>query len=162
MMASTSIWLDRRLWILASMTLLCPLAFLRKLDSLKVTSYIALCAIAYLVSCRFFCLSVRCRRHLPRPCYLFVFRGGLLFFGQVFIVLFYTFLDASELPSPGQVELFKFGPSFIQSLPVQIFGNVPPSLPPPIISPRSDFVLTKDTNVLSVPAFTCAQNIFSV
>ncbi|GAA6009585.1 hypothetical protein JCM11491_001024 [Sporobolomyces phaffii] len=94
----TSIWLDRRLWILASMTLLCPLAFLRKLDSLKVTSYIALCAIAYLV----------------------------------FIVLFYTFLDASELPPPGEVELFKFGPSFIQSLPVQIF------------------------------AFTCAQNIFSV
>ncbi|GAA5886468.1 hypothetical protein JCM16303_001420 [Sporobolomyces ruberrimus] len=94
----TSIWLDRRLWILASMTLLCPLAFLRKLDSLKVTSYIALCAIAYLV----------------------------------FIVLFYTFLDASELPAPGEVELFKFGPSFIQSLPVQIF------------------------------AFTCAQNIFSV
>ncbi|GAA5912593.1 uncharacterized protein JCM6883_005317 [Sporobolomyces salmoneus] len=97
-MEMDAIWLDRRLWILASMTLLCPLAFLRRLDSLKVTSYIALCAIAYLV----------------------------------FIVLFYTFLDASELPPPGEVELVKFGSSFIQSLPVQIF------------------------------AFTCAQNIFSV
>ncbi|CEQ41175.1 SPOSA6832_02867, partial [Sporobolomyces salmonicolor] len=43
-----SIFLDRRLWILASMTLLCPLAFLRRLDSLKMTSYIALCSIAYL------------------------------------------------------------------------------------------------------------------
>lgn len=48
-MEMDAIWLDRRLWILASMTLLCPLAFLRRLDSLKVTSYIALCAIAYLV-----------------------------------------------------------------------------------------------------------------
>lgn len=44
-----SVLLDRRLWILASMTLLCPLAFLRRLDSLKLTSYIALCAIGYLV-----------------------------------------------------------------------------------------------------------------
>lgn len=91
------------------MTLLCPLAFLRKLDSLKVTSYIALCAIAYLVS---------------------LFHPSLIrnakfdsFEKKVFIVLFYTFLDASELPAPGEVELFKFGPSFIQSLPVQIFGT---------------------------------------
>lgn len=59
-MELTSIWLDRRLWILASMTLLCPLAFLRKLDSLKVTSYIALCAIAYLVS-----------RYFRVPCHVF-------------------------------------------------------------------------------------------
>ncbi|GAA5939860.1 aspartate/glutamate transporter [Sporobolomyces koalae] len=98
MMDPNTIWLDRRVWILASMTLLCPLAFLRRLDSLKVTSYIALCAIAYLV----------------------------------FIVLYYTFLDSSELPPRGTVELFRFEPSFIQSLPVQIF------------------------------AFTCAQNIFAV
>ncbi|GAA6036702.1 hypothetical protein JCM8097_003437 [Rhodosporidiobolus ruineniae] len=93
-----SILLDRRLWILASMTLLCPLAFLRRLDSLKHTSYIALCAIAYLV----------------------------------FIVIFYTFVSHDELPPSGDFELFRFGSSFIQSLPVQIF------------------------------AFTCAQNIFAV
>ncbi|GAA6061147.1 hypothetical protein JCM10212_001747 [Sporobolomyces blumeae] len=97
-MELTSILLDRRLWILLSMTLLCPLAFLRKLDSLKVTSYIALCAIAYLV----------------------------------FIVVFYTFFRSADLPSPGDVELFKLGPEFVTSLPVQIF------------------------------AFTCAQNIFAV
>lgn len=42
--------LDRQLWILLAMTLLCPLAFLRKLDSLKVTSYISLCAVGNLVS----------------------------------------------------------------------------------------------------------------
>lgn len=32
------------------MTLLCPLAFLRKFDSLKIISYISLCAVANLVS----------------------------------------------------------------------------------------------------------------
>ncbi|BGP41308.1 hypothetical protein JCM10449v2_005285 [Rhodotorula kratochvilovae] len=93
-----SVLLDRRLWILASMTLLCPLAFLRRLDSLKLTSYIALCAIGYLI----------------------------------FVVVYYTFGARDQLPPAGDVELFRFGPSFIQSLPVQIF------------------------------AFTCAQNIFAV
>ncbi|KAM0750748.1 hypothetical protein T439DRAFT_348048 [Meredithblackwellia eburnea MCA 4105] len=41
--------LDRRLWILAAMCILCPLAFLRRLDSLKFTSYVALCAVADLI-----------------------------------------------------------------------------------------------------------------
>ncbi|POY75305.1 hypothetical protein BMF94_1676 [Rhodotorula taiwanensis] len=95
---SHSVFLDRRLWILASMTLLCPLAFLRRLDSLKLTSYIALCTIGYLV----------------------------------FVVVFYTFVDDEALPPPGDLELFRFGPSFIQSIPVQVF------------------------------AYTCAQNIFAV
>ncbi|BGP25730.1 OPT super [Rhodotorula toruloides] len=93
-----SVLLDRRLWILASMTLLCPLAFLRRLDSLKVTSYIALCAIGYLV----------------------------------FIVMYYSFSGHPELPPPGDVQLFRFGPSFIQVISIQTF------------------------------AFTCAQNIFAV
>lgn len=43
------ILLDRRLWILVSMTVLCPVAFLRKLDSLKYISYIALTAVANLL-----------------------------------------------------------------------------------------------------------------
>ncbi|GAA5864930.1 hypothetical protein JCM3774_003912, partial [Rhodotorula dairenensis] len=93
-----SVLLDRRLWILASMTLLCPLAFLRRLDSLKMTSYIALCTIGYLV----------------------------------FVVVYYTIVGHDSLPTPGDVELFRFGPSFIQSIPVQVF------------------------------AYTCAQNIFAV
>ncbi|BGP17511.1 hypothetical protein JCM10213v2_005544 [Rhodosporidiobolus nylandii] len=83
-----SVFLDRRLWILLAMTLLTPLAFLRRLDSLKHTSYIALCTIAYLV----------------------------------FIVIFYTFVSHEELPPSGEMDLFRFGPSFIQSLPVQIFA----------------------------------------
>lgn len=48
--SSSPEWLlDRRLWILLAMSILCPLAFLRKLDSLKVTSYISLCAVGNLV-----------------------------------------------------------------------------------------------------------------
>lgn len=80
------------------MTLLCPLAFLRRLDSLKMTSYIALCTIGYLV----------------------------------FVVVYYFFVSHDALPEPGDVDLFRFGPSFIQSIPVQVF------------------------------AYTCAQNIFAV
>lgn len=41
--------LTRSLWIMLSMTCLVPLAFLRKLDSLKSISYIALCSVGILV-----------------------------------------------------------------------------------------------------------------
>jgi amino acid permease len=44
-----SFLLDRRLWITLSLTILVPLAFLRRLDSLRFTSYIALIAVADLV-----------------------------------------------------------------------------------------------------------------
>lgn len=43
-------WLvDRRVWILFAMLVLCPLGFLKRLDSLKHTSYIALCAVLNLI-----------------------------------------------------------------------------------------------------------------
>ncbi|KAH8918708.1 hypothetical protein BT69DRAFT_1337948 [Atractiella rhizophila] len=41
--------LDRRLWIVLAMLILVPLAFLRKLDSLRHTSYIALIAVLDLI-----------------------------------------------------------------------------------------------------------------
>jgi amino acid permease len=40
---------DRQFWITAFMLIVIPLSFLRRLDSLKYTSIIALCSIAYLV-----------------------------------------------------------------------------------------------------------------
>ncbi|KAJ1983673.1 hypothetical protein H4R34_001144 [Dimargaris verticillata] len=40
---------DRRFWITLSMTVVAPLSFLRKLDSLRYTSMVALLAIVYLV-----------------------------------------------------------------------------------------------------------------
>jgi amino acid permease len=41
--------LNRQLWIMLSMTCLVPLAFLRRLDSLKGISYVALCTVGNLV-----------------------------------------------------------------------------------------------------------------
>jgi amino acid permease len=44
-----SLLLDRRFWITVFMLVIIPLAFLKKLDSLKYTSLIALVAIVYLI-----------------------------------------------------------------------------------------------------------------
>lgn len=102
--------LDRRLWILLAMTLLCPLAFLRRLDSLKVTSYISLCAVGNLVSD----LSLL---------------GGSAFayasLRQVFVVIYKSCINQSGLPPKGPVHLIALGPRFVQSLPVQVgcFGR---------------------------------------
>ncbi|KAM0786719.1 hypothetical protein ACM66B_002160 [Microbotryomycetes sp. NB124-2] len=97
--AAAPAWmLDRRVWILLAMTMLCPLAFLRRLDSLKITSYISLCAVGNLI----------------------------------FVVVYKTFVNRDGLPEDVPVHFISLGPSFIQSLPVQIF------------------------------AFTCAQNLFAV
>ncbi|CAI6308735.1 unnamed protein product [Periconia digitata] len=41
--------MDRQFWVTAFMLIVIPLSFLRRLDSLKYTSVIALCSIAYLV-----------------------------------------------------------------------------------------------------------------
>ncbi|KAF2469491.1 uncharacterized protein BDR25DRAFT_304551 [Lindgomyces ingoldianus] len=41
--------MDRQFWVTAFMLIIIPLSFLRRLDSLKYTSVIALCSIAYLV-----------------------------------------------------------------------------------------------------------------
>lgn len=133
-----SIFLDRRFWILASMTLLCPLAFLRRLDSLRVTSYIALCTIAYLVRPLLF----------PSPWLLSTDASGT----QVFIVIFYTFVSHDELPPSGDVELFRFGSSFITSLPVQVFA----------FTCTSPFLPSAAPSAHVSSALAGAQNIFAV
>ena len=43
-----SIWMHRRFWISIFMTIIIPLSFLRRLDSLKYTSFVALVAVLYL------------------------------------------------------------------------------------------------------------------
>src|SRR4051812_22850105 len=44
-----TIFMDRRLWITVFMFIIMPLAFLKRLDSLRHTSFIALIAVTYLV-----------------------------------------------------------------------------------------------------------------
>ncbi|KAF8463824.1 transmembrane amino acid transporter protein-domain-containing protein [Kalaharituber pfeilii] len=46
---ASGVWLERQFWITAFMLIVIPLSFLRRLDSLKYTSFIALVSIGYLV-----------------------------------------------------------------------------------------------------------------
>ncbi len=48
-LSPSSIWLDGRLWLLLSMSIVGPLSFLRRLDSLRFTSQVALASVIYLV-----------------------------------------------------------------------------------------------------------------
>lgn len=41
-----SMWLDGRLWLLLSMAIVGPISFLKRLDSLRFTSQIALASVA--------------------------------------------------------------------------------------------------------------------
>lgn len=59
--------LDRSFWIFAAMTLLSPLCFLRRLDSLRHTSYLSLIAVFYLVIIVIFYTIPAKRSHLPTP-----------------------------------------------------------------------------------------------
>lgn len=101
--------LDRRLWILISMTILCPVAFLRKLDSLKYISYIALIAVANLV-------SISLLRHTSCGC----LHGDLFIFGvQIFVVVYKFFVPTGMPPRP-PIKYVDLSPRFISSLPVQV------------------------------------------
>ncbi|KAI5477022.1 alpha-1,2-mannosyltransferase, glycosyltransferase family 22 protein [Pseudohyphozyma bogoriensis] len=104
------IWLlDRRLWILASVVVLCPLSFLRKLDSLKFTSYVALCAVVNLARHHFLSSLPSNYSLTSVPC------------RQIFVVIF-KFFHRSGMPPRGKIPLVNIGTSFISSMPVQIFA----------------------------------------
>ncbi|KAI5454982.1 hypothetical protein NCC49_002258 [Naganishia albida] len=47
--SADSMWLDGRLWLLLSFVVVGPISFLKRLDSLRFTSQIALASVAYLV-----------------------------------------------------------------------------------------------------------------
>lgn len=100
--------LDRRVWILASMCVLCPIAFLRKLDSLKWISYVALSAVANLV-----------RLFPPLARKLADLRSSL----QLFVVI-YKFFDSTGMPPHPPVKFIDISPSFISSLPVQVRASL--------------------------------------
>ncbi|KAI9464237.1 vacuolar amino acid transporter 5 [Boletus coccyginus] len=85
-------------WVILVMLLLAPLSFLRKLDSLRHASYVAIFSIVYLV----------------------------------IVVVTCYFRPLEGTPPLGEVHLIHFTPSFVTTLPVQVF------------------------------AFTCAQNVFPI
>lgn len=48
--SSSSVFIDRRFWLAASALLMIPLAFLKRIDSLKYTSFAGLMSVVYLVA----------------------------------------------------------------------------------------------------------------
>jgi amino acid permease len=108
--------LSGRNWIILVMLLLAPLSFLRKLDSLRHASYIAIFSIGG--SCRWFCILLIC-----------VDQSLLLTGYLVIVVVACYFRPLEGAPQVGEIHLIHFTPSFVTTLPVQVF------------------------------AFTCAQNV---
>ncbi|KZW01220.1 putative AVT6-involved in amino acid efflux from the vacuole [Exidia glandulosa HHB12029] len=87
--------LDGRIWITLFMAILVPLCFLRKLDSLRHTSYVALFSVAYLVTVVIVCF-VKPPQGIeePGPIYLVHFTPG---FVSTFPVQVFAFTCAQNL-----------------------------------------------------------------
>ena len=101
--------LSGHVWICLIMIVLVPLSFLRRLDSLRHTSYIAL------FSCGTYSFVHQALRHTNSitgflPAYL------------VLIVIFCYFRPVKGMKPPGEIHLIKFTPSFISTFPIQVFA----------------------------------------
>lgn len=59
--------LDRSFWIFLFMVALCPLCFMRRLDSLRHTSYLSMLAVFYLVIIIIYYSIPAKKAHLPPP-----------------------------------------------------------------------------------------------
>ena len=98
--------LDGGNWISIFMLVLVPLSFLRHLDSLRHTSYIALFSVGKLIG----------------------FLAGSVINGRVFsaylvvIVIKCYFWPLSGMPTRGEVHLIHFTPNFVSTFPVQVFA----------------------------------------
>lgn len=97
--------LDRQLWIVAAMVILTPLCYLRQLHSLRFTSYIALVAVADLVSTLLM---------LPP--------ASLTLRDYKIIVVVYKFFFQHSLPESSPSHLFVYSPTVVSSIPVYIFA----------------------------------------
>ena len=100
--------LSGRMWITLFMSALVPLAFLRKLDSLRHTSYVALFAVggSYCLTADWIC-ELTC----------WVVTAYLL----VIVVSCY-FRPLKGSVSPGKIEIIHFSSNFVSTFPVQVFA----------------------------------------
>ena len=108
-----------RIWISLFMAVLVPLCFLRRLDSLRHTSYVALFSVGE--SSRMF-LRLGCYANSHCEAYL------------VLIVIVCYFIPPKGLEPPGDISLIHFTPNFVSTFPVQVFAftcaqNVRRSIP---------------------------------
>jgi len=101
--------LNGRIWIILLMVILVPLSFLRRLDSLRHTSYIALfscgeCLLAHKMA----------RRAESLTCSLVAY--------LVLIVIVCRLHPLKGMIPPGEIHLIKFTPSFVSTFPIQVFA----------------------------------------
>lgn len=92
-------------WITLIMIPLIPLAFMRKLDSLRHTSYVALFSVGEYAR----------RAHIH--CNTYTLAAYL-----VVIVIVCYFFPLKGTPEPGEIHLIKFTPGFVSTFPVQVFA----------------------------------------
>ena len=100
--------LSGRVWISLFMAILVPLWFLRRLDSLRHTSYIAL----FSVGMPGFFIS--CRDSLTDTITILVY--------LVLIVVVCYFYRPEGSPQPGEIHLIHFTPAFVSTFPIQVFA----------------------------------------
>lgn len=101
--------LSGRIWISLVMVVLVPLSFLRRLDSLRHTSYVAL------FSCGECLVPHKGYRILTQ---LSVGSAAYL----VLIVIMCYFRPLKGMTPPGEIHLIKFTPSFLSTFPIQVFA----------------------------------------
>lgn len=103
--------LSGRIWISLLMVVLVPLSYLRRLDSLRHASFIALFSCG---ECRIFLLQKSEKTLTP----LLVSSKAYL----VLIVIFCYFRPIKGMTPPGEIHLIKFTPSFLSTFPIQVFA----------------------------------------
>lgn len=97
--------LSGRIWISLSMIVLGPLCFLRRLDSLRHASYVAVFSVGE---------SVPCIDDLQMPNHCVAY--------LVVIVISCYFWPPKGIEPRGEVHLFHFTPTFVSLFPVQVFA----------------------------------------
>ena len=88
------------------MLILTPLAFLRRLDSLRHTSFVAL-----------FAIGTRVNSRLPDD---YADTDKLAYL--LIIVVYGYFYPLEGTPEPGEIRLIHFNPAFLSTFPVQVFA----------------------------------------
>ena len=110
--------LSGHVWLCLIMLILAPLSFLKHLDSLRHTSFIALFAVGM--------------RFDPQP--LAHYADDLQQAYLVVVVVYGYFNPMDGAPEPGEIHLIHFTPTFVSTFPVQVFAftcaqNVRPGHP---------------------------------
>ena len=95
-------------WIIIFMVILVPVCFLRHLNSLRHTSYIALFSVGECVSYGYQEINVYWMTCSPAYLVVVVIRGYIWPF--------------KNMPAPGEIWLIHFTPDFVSTFPIQVFA----------------------------------------